>query len=89
MNDLIKDLRNIFSDRYEAPLSEAILARYEKMKLKPDFADALVDHPAALRQNTLLERGRLVKTISKYLDDPYVWTVDAAKINLVSKKRKR
>ena len=93
MNDLVKDLRNTFSVRYEAPPSEAVLARYEKMKLKPDFADALVDHPAALheaRQNTLLERGWLVKTISKYLDDPHLWpTDDPARINLFSKKRKR
>src|SRR6266704_1536331 len=71
MNDLIKDLRSTFSVRYEAPPSEAAFARYENMKLKPDFADALVDHPAALyevRQNTLQERGWLVKTILKYLD---------------------
>ena len=93
MNDLIKDLRNIFSVRYEKPPSDDVLARYENMKLRPDFADALVDHPAALyeaRQKSLQERGWLVKTISKYLDNSHVWPADnAARINLFTKKRKR
>jgi hypothetical protein len=93
MNDLVKDLRNTFSVRYEPPPSEAVLARYENMKFRPEFADALVDNPAALyeaRQNLLRERGWLVKTISKYLDGLHVWPDNgAARINLFSKKRKR
>jgi len=96
MNNLFRDLRNTFSVRYEELPSEAAFARYESMKLKPDFVDALVDHPAALhetRQNSLQERGWLVNTIVKYLDDPdLVWpTDDVVKNNLevTSKKRKR
>jgi hypothetical protein len=94
MNDLIDDLRTNFSVRYEAPPSEAVLANYEELKRNPNvIASALLYHPAALyetRRNTLQERGWLVETISKYLDDPDVWTMDnAANINLVSKKRKR
>ena len=94
MNDLIKDLRNTFSVRYEEPPSEAVLANYEDLKLNLDvLSGALLYHPAALyeaRQNLLRERGWLVKTISKYLDDPHVWPDnDAARINLFSKKRKR
>ena len=94
MDNLIRDLRNTFSVRYEAPPSEAAFARYEALKLKPDiYAEALVDHPAALYeacQNTLQERGWLIKTILKYLEDPHVWPADnVANINLISKKRKR
>jgi len=66
------------------------------MKFKPDFADALVDHPAALyeaRQKLIHERGWLVKTIVKYLDDPdLAWPIDdIAKNNREGnlKKRKR
>jgi hypothetical protein len=94
MNDLIKELRTTFSIRYLEMPSEASFKRYEAMKLQPEvYADALVHHPAALyeaHRNNLQERGWLVRTISKYLDDPHVWTMDdAANINLVSKKRKR
>ncbi len=67
------------------------------MKLNPNvLAGALLYHPAALyeaRQNWLQERGWLVKTIMKYLDDPdLVWlTDDVAKNNREAnlKKRKR
>jgi len=97
MNDLIKDFRNTFSVRYEEPPSVAVLSNYEDLKRNPNgFAQALLYHPAALheaRQNLLKERGWLVKTIVKYLDDPdLVWPTDnMAKNNREanSKKRKR
>ena len=97
MNNLIKDLRNTFSVRYEEPPSEAVLSNYEDLKRNSDgFAQALLYHPAALheaRQNLLKERGWFVKTIVKYLEDPdLVWpTDDTAKSNreVNSKKRKR
>jgi len=61
------------------------------LKLNLDvLSGALLYHPAALyeaRQKLIHERGWLVKTIVKYLEDPHVWPADdVANINPISKK---
>jgi hypothetical protein len=94
MNDLIKELRATFAIRYVEPPSEGAFARYETMKRNPGvFADALLDHPAALyegHKRKLQERGWLVETMEKYLNDlEWPQLADAAELNPIAEDRKR
>ncbi len=96
MNDLVKELRATFSIRYVEPPSDDARAHYENMKRNPDvLPDALLYHPAGVyeaHKEKLQERGWLVTTMEKYLDDPIWPETDAAQLNMTNakdKKRKR